>query len=132
MKTSADKLKDEHWKMIVQECNRAIQNGTTTKKEWLKVNNISQATFYKWQKQFRNEIATDLLIENAQEKVRNELVVSNPVKEVEFVELKPSAVPPSPCTSGAVLKFNNASIEINDNISEELLSKIFKVISHVE
>ena len=103
-----------------------------TKKEWLKENNICDATFYIWQKRFRNEIATDLLIENAQEKVRNELVVSSPIKEVEFVELKPSAVSPIPPTSGAVLKFNHASIEIKDDISEELLSKIFKVISHVE
>ena len=110
-------------------------NGTllnNESKEWLKENNIPEATFYIWQKRFRNEIATDLLIENAQEKVRNELVASNPIKEVEFVELKPSAFSPTPRSFGAVLKFNHASIEIKDDISEELLSKIFMVIAHVE
>lgn len=131
MKQNDDKLREEYWRTIIQECNRVTKTTKMTKEEWLKENNISKATFFKWQKLFRNEIATDLLIENAQEKVRNELVVSNPVKEVEFIELKPSAVPPT-CTSGAVLKFNHASIEIKDDISEELLSKIFKVISHVE
>ena len=132
LKQNDDKLKEEYWRAIIQECNRVTKSSKMTKKEWLKENNICDATFYIWQKRFRNEIATDLLIENAQEKVRNELVVSNPIKEVEFVELKPSAVSPIPPTSGAVLKFNHASIEIKDDISEELLSKIFKVISHVE
>ena len=132
LKQNDDKLKEEYWRAIIQECNRVTKSRKMTKKEWLKENNICDATFYIWQKRFRNEIATDLLIENAQEKVRNELVVSNPIKEVEFVELKPSAVSPIPPTSGAVLKFNHASIEIKDDISEELLSKIFKVISHVE
>lgn len=131
LKQNDDKLKEEYWRTIIQECNHATKNSKMTKKEWLKMNNISEATFYNWQKLFRNEIATDLMIENAQEKVRNELIVSNPVKEVEFVELKSSVSPPI-CTSGAVLKFNHASIEITDDISEELLSKIFKVISYVE
>lgn len=132
LKQNDEKLKEEYWRAIIQECNRITKSSKMTKKEWLKENNIPEATFYIWQKRFRNEIATDLLIENAQEKVRNELVLPNPIKEVEFVELKPSAFSPTPRSFGAVLKFNHASIEIKDDISEELLSKIFMVIAHVE
>lgn len=132
LKQSADILKEEHWKNIILECNCATKNGKMTKKEWMKENNICEATFYKWQQQLRNEIATDVLIQNAQMKVNNELIVSNPIKEVEFVEVKPSATNHNVCTSGAVLKFNHVDIELNDDISEVLLSKIFKVISNVE
>ena len=132
LKQSTDKLKEEHWKAIIQECNRATRDGEVTKTEWLKTNNICQATFYNWQKQFRNHIATDLLIESAQSIVQSEMTVTKPVNEVEFVELK-KAIPPSEVINiGAVLKINHAIIELNDDISEELLSKIFKVISHVE
>lgn len=128
LKQSAIKLKEEHWKTIIQECNRAVQNGETTKNEWLKDHNISQATFYNWQKHFRNALATDILIEHAQTKTQNNEIVSVPAKEVEFVELKPSIN----TTSGAILNFNHACIEIKDNISEELLCKIFKVIANVK
>ena len=129
---SANKLKEEHWKTIVQECNRAVLSGETTKNEWLKVHNINQATFYNWQKHFRNVVATDILIEHAQTNTPNELVVSVPAKEVEFVELKPTSTSPKSGSSGATLNFNHACIEIKDDISEELLSKIFKVILNVK
>lgn len=132
MKQSANKLKEEHWKTIVQECNRAVQSGETTKNEWLKAHNISQATFYNWQKHFRNVIATDILIEHAQTKTHNNIVVSAPAKEVEFVEVKPSVISSVNSTSGATLNFNHACIEIKEDISEELLCKIFRVIANVK
>lgn len=85
MKQSADKLKEEYWKQIVQECNRVVKNREMTKTQWLEANNICQPTFYNWQKQFRNDIATERLIENAQEKAKKELVVTNQTKAVEFI-----------------------------------------------
>lgn len=132
LKQYDDKLKEEYWKAIVQECNQATMTGEIEKKEWLKERNISRATFYKWQKLFRNEIATNLLIENAQEKAKNGSFVANTTKEVEFIELRPTTAVQKTSSSSAVLKFNHASIEINDDISEDLLSKIIKVISHAE
>lgn len=128
MSHSADKLKEEYWKSIIQECNQATQNGKMTKTEWLEANNINQATFYRWQQNLRNKVATDMLIQRAQ----NELVVSNPVTKVEFVEVKPSDNNQVNSTTGATLKYNHVNIELNDSISEELLCKIFKVISNVE
>ena len=88
LKDNTEKLKTKRWKTIIQECNRVTKSGVMTKKEWLKANNISEATFYNWQKLLINQVATDLLIQNADMKVQNELIVSNPVKEVEFVELR--------------------------------------------
>ena len=103
-----------------------------TKTEWLKVNKITPATYYKWQMYFRNELATEVLIQRAQTSVQNELVVSEPITQVEFVEIKPVDDKPVIPTSGATLKFNQVNIELNDDISEELLSKLFKVIRNVE
>lgn len=130
MGSSTNKLKVEHWKRIIQECNRATQSGEITKAEWLKMNHINSATFYRWQLYLRDELATEVLIQNAQ--INNELVVSNPVKEVEFVEVKPTIVKQTISTIGATLKYNQVDIALSDDISEELLSKIFKVIKNVE
>ena len=132
MSHSANKLKEEYWKNIIQECNQATQTGEMTKTEWLKVNKITPATYYKWQMYFRNELATEVLIQRAQTSVQNELVVSEPITQVEFVEIKPVDDKPVIPTSGATLKFNQVNIELNDDISEELLSKLFKVIRNVE
>ena len=132
MSHSADKLKEEYWKNIIQECNRATQNGEMTKTEWFKANNINPATFYRWQQNLRNEFATEVLIQRAQTSVQNELVVSEPITQVEFVEIKPVDNKPTISTTGATLKFSHVNIELNDDISEELLSKLFKVIRNVE
>ena len=130
MGSSVNKLKEEQWKSIIQECNRATQNGEMTKTEWFEANHINPATFYKWQSILRNELATEVLIQNAQ--INNELIVSNPIQEVEFVEVKPTIVKQTVSTTGATLKFNHIDIELNDDISVELLSKILKVIKNVE
>ena len=129
---STELLKEEQWRVIIQDCNRVTKSGEMTKREWLNANHIREATFYKWQQRLRNEVATNLLIQSADMKGNNELIVTNPSKEVEFVEVKPSPVSTQISTSGAVLKFNHVSIEINEDISERLLSKLFKVISNVE
>ena len=95
-----------------------------TKTEWFKANNINPATFYRWQQNLRNEFATEVLLQRAQTSVQNEIVVSNPVKEVEFIEIQPVDNTSVVCTSKATLKFNHVDIELNDDISEELLSNL--------
>ena len=117
MSHSANKLKEEYWKNIIQECNRATQSGEMTKTEWFEANHINPATFYRWQSYLRNELATEVLIQNAQ--INNEVIVSHPIQEVEFVEVKPTIVKQTVSTTGATLKFNQVNIELNDDISEE-------------
>lgn len=132
MGKSTNKLKEEYWRNIIQECNQATKDGLMTKTEWFEIHNINPATFYRWQQYLRDEFATEVLIQRSQTSVQNEIVISNPVKEVEFVEIQPVDNKQTASTTGATLKFNHVDIELNEDISEELLSKIFKVIRNVE
>lgn len=129
MSQSSHKLREQHWMSIVQQCNRESEQEGITKTEWLERNNINYHSFYRWQQKLRNNIATDLLIGQGQMPV----AAAVQRQATQFAEV----VPPvhSECSTSrvkAVLRCNNITVELNDDITDQLLMRLIKVLSYVE
>ena len=99
------KMRHEYWERIITECNH-----------WMQLHNINPKSFYRWQKILRHEAATTLL-SSEQDK---------------FLELKEPDLPEmtrpfDECS--AMIRKGNVSIEINDSITDEFLSRIIRVMA---
>lgn len=121
MDQSSHKLREQHWMTIIQQCNRESKEEGFTKLEWMERNNINYHSFYRWQHKLRNNIASELLI--AQAKM--------PVPQ--FAEV----LPPQPCTvadasSKTVLRCKNITVELSEDITDQLFMRLIKVLSYVE
>ena len=129
MDQSSHKLREQHWMTIIQQCNRESKEEGITKLEWMERNNINYHSFYRWQHKLRNNIASELLI--AQAKMPVAAVVESPVPQ--FAEV----LPPQPCTvadasSKTVLRCKNITVELSEDITDQLLMRLIKVLSYVE
>lgn len=102
----------EYWKRVVTECN---QSGMK-KKDWMKIHNISPKGFYRWQKIFADEDASSLLSSDHEP------------CQCSFVELTPSLLPEK--VSSAVIRKGNISVEITESVTDEFLSRIFRVMTN--
>lgn len=101
---SSHKLREQHWMSIIQQCNRESKQEGITKLECMEINGINYHSFYRWQHKLRNNIASELLIAQAQMSVP--AVVESSVPQ--FAEV----VPPTSCSasvtpSKTVLKCKN-------------------------
>ncbi len=106
------KMRHEYWERIITECN---QSGMQ-KKDWMKVHNINPKSFYRWQKILRDEAAITLL---------------SPEQD-KFLELKSPDLPEMTTPfdgCSAMIRKGNVSIEINDSITDEFLSRIIRVMA---
>jgi hypothetical protein len=110
-------MRQEKWKSIIQECN----NSGMKKNEWMAAHNIDPKTFYRWQRKFRVELGTELVIaqNNAMSSVQN---------QPDFCQLKTS-IPSVP--SKAVINAGHLNIEVHEDITDEFLLRILRAVSHV-
>ncbi|MBE6107088.1 MAG: hypothetical protein E7192_00420 [Erysipelotrichaceae bacterium] len=129
MSQSSHKLREQHWMSMIQQCNRESKQECISKKEWLKRNGVNYHLFYRWQQKLRNNIASDVLVSQAQMSVPAVVDSSLP----QFTEV----VPPKPCPISdngfkTVLRCKSIIVELSDDISDQLLVKLIKVLSYVE
>lgn len=104
----------QYWSNIVDECN----SSGIKKEKWLADHNVSQSSFYKWQKELRRE---------------NELKLDD-VQPDQRVEIVPLVAPPKieeAHTDKATLEKNGVRIEVSETVSDEFLVKLVKVLSNV-
>lgn len=106
------------WAPIVREC----RSSGMTVKSWCLENNINEKQFYYWQRRVREEVYETLKKTEIQD-------------QPNFVQL-PAPVDPSRNTSvfmaDMIVHIGNNMLELSNNVSEELLSKVLKVISNVK
>lgn len=118
-------VRAEYWKGIIQACSQRPAGQSA--KSWMDENGICEQSYYHWQRKFRHQ-AYSLIKERA-------AVPAVPEKtEVAFVEVPyiqsmpkgtESAVP-----SVAVIRTSCMSIEITNDISDTVLARILKEVSH--
>jgi hypothetical protein len=110
------------------------------KQEWCRLNDVKRAVFFKWQKELRKYLL---------EKNENKLLAQHSTELAahtapEFVELTPvsSTIRSSlndSCvisknitpTSSISIRYGEFSIDLNDDVNEQLLSKVLKAMSDV-
>lgn len=106
------------WTPIVKGC----RNSGMTVKAWCIKNNIHEKQFYYWQRRVRAEIYD--AFENAG--LQN---------QPNFVQLQIPVDPPqntSVFAADMVIRIGNNVLELSNTVSEELLSKVLKVMADVK
>lgn len=117
------------WKDIILQC----QNRPTgmPAKKWMQENQISEKSYYYWQRKFRNEIFS--------QKVSSSIALPALQEHaaVSFAELpmtKEKIAPPENLGEvmhpSAVIKTATLTIALSNDISDSLLSRILQEVSH--
>lgn len=111
-------VRRSYWTDIIRRCN---QSGIA-KVEWMRQNNISEKSYYYWQKKLRDEAAM-MLIED--ESIHQPELTNN-----RFVELPSSHVIPAQSSCPVTLQKGDLRIELNESVSDEFLMRILKAVNH--
>ncbi len=118
-------VRTAQWAEIVRKCHERPENQTA--KQWLTDNGIDEKQFYYWQRRLRI-----LAARNAEKS----LPANQMQTDISFVEI-PTATeqleiqkPVSSDQPDAVIRVGRMEIDLRNTISEELLSKILKVVSY--
>ncbi len=110
----------KRWAEDVKSCQSRPAGMTVD--EWCKRNNLTKAAYYWRMAELRREF-----LKNKSENKESECK-ELPVAKPQFVEIKPQ---PS-ADNKAILNIGNASLEIKEDISDELLKKIIKAVAYVK
>lgn len=110
----------KRWAEDVKSCQSRPAGMTVD--EWCKRNNLTKAAYYWRMAELRREY-----LKNKSENKESECK-ELPVAKPRFVEIKPQ---PS-ADNKAILNIGNASLEIKEDISDELLKKIIKAVAYVK
>lgn len=127
MDQSTHIVRRKMWQKIVLECQNRPSGMSA--KQWLIDNDINEKSYYYWQRKLRTGF-----FENNSEVT--ELSTPASKEELSFVEItKPNKRIPSEELSSlvhptAVIKAGSITIAITNDISDSLLSKIVREVSH--
>ncbi len=104
------------WTQVIRECH---SSGATTR-TWCAANNVNEKSFYYWQRRLREQAF--LSLENIQSKEQSRFV-QLPVS-VESISNNKTAF-----SADMVLHIGDNILELSNSVSEELLSKVLKVMA---
>lgn len=124
MDQSTHDVRRTNWLNIIERCQQRPENMTA--KQWLANNGIKEKTYYYWLRKFRKEAYEKMQIPAATSPSEIAFAeISIPLNKQE--ESVHSFQEQSPV---AIIKKGTLSVAISNDISEALLDRIFKVISH--
>lgn len=111
-------LKLQQWATLIKEYN----DSGLKLKDWLCENNLTKDQYYYWRNQLKETVVKSMTPE----------FVSLPVCQPQST----FPLDPAPSQSvadsrpAAIIKVNNVSVEISNDVSAELISKILKAVSY--
>lgn len=128
MDQTTHKVRAARWKEIILQCQNRPKGMSVN--QWMKNNQISEKTYYYWQRKIRKE-AYDMLEQN------KALPVASEKNDVSFAEIPV-------CHSNdnnlernmdvfqptAVIKTSSMTVALSNGISDSLLSRILQEVSH--
>lgn len=110
------------WTQIIEACNQRPSGMTA--KQWLADNNISDKSYYYWQRRIRSKIA-------------NSTLVTSSDNEITFADITNSSFSNSSeyhyadgFTADAIIKCGNSVIALSNSVSDTVLSKILEVVAY--
>jgi len=124
MDQSTHNVRRGNWLNIINECQN--RPATVSVKKWLAENGVKEKAYYYWLRKFRKEAYEQMQVP----------AVSKACSEVAFAEIKcPEDSNFLPFVSATerpaiTIRHKALSIEISNDISEELLSRIIREVSH--
>ena len=126
MDQSTHDVRRANWLNIINQCQSRPSDMSV--KEWLAKNDVKEKAYYYWLRKFRKEAYNQM-----------QLPATATKTEVAFAEVTmPALVAGANVTTGndsdtstvAVIKCNGLTIELSNNISEELLSRLLQEVVH--
>lgn len=130
MDNTTHQVRLAQWTQIVEGCNCRPEGMTA--KQWLKDNNISEKSYYYWQRRVRKEILS---------KNTDSVPAISDRNEITFAEIHDTYTSKqtgacqsdalSDCfNADAIIKCGNSVIAMSNSISDAMLSKILEVVTH--
>ena len=122
MDQTTHNVRRANWLAIITQCQERPEGISV--KQWLSDNGVKEKAYYYWLRKFRKEA-----YEQMQPPVENK----NLGNEIAFTEISiPAKTAPAESyeNSVAVIRYNGVSIGISNEISDSLLSRIFREMSH--
>ena len=114
-----------NWLNIINQCQERPANVTV--RQWLKDNDIKEKSYYYWLRKFRKESYDQMQLPS----------ISEDPAQISFVEFKAPALEKVvstqdslKLTTTAVIRHGTITMEISNDISEEVLSLLLKEVIH--
>ena len=123
-------VRAEYWRNIIKACGQRPAGQSA--KKWMDENGICEQSYYHWQRKFRQQAYDQM-------KEKETLPSVTAKTEVSFAEIPYSpavgredvpGVNEAGRTPAAVIRTSAMSIEISNQISESLLSRILREVSN--
>ena len=126
MDQSTHDVRRTNWLNSVTQCqNRPA--GMSVKK-WLAENDIKEKAYYYWLRKFRKESYNQMQLPATA--TTTEVAFAEVTMPVPIVGPDTTSVNVPDISPTAVIKCNGLTIELSNNISEELLSRLLQEVSH--
>lgn len=120
-------VRAQYWKGIIKSCGQRPAGQSA--KSWMDENGICEQSYYHWQRKFRQQ-AYELM------KEAKATVPAAPEKtDISFAEIPYAPLPPTDAMAVnnapvAVIRMGTMSIELTNEISDCILTRILKELSH--
>ena len=124
MDQSTHDVRRENWLTIVNQCQS--RPAAMSVKQWLAENGIKEKAYYYWLRKFQKEAYEQLQLPATTTEVAfAEVTMPIPIAGSDVTtEIIPDTSP------AAVIKYNGLTIELSNNISEGLLSRLLQEVVH--
>ena len=125
MDKSTHEIRLAHWKQIIEQCQSRPKEQTA--KQWLEEHDISDKAYYYWLRKIRRTIY-DRSVAN------RTLPVVSQEQELSFAQVPDSYLKEYPSSFSfepvAVIKTSAATLAVSNEISDQLLNRLMKAVSH--
>ena len=122
MDQTTHNVRRANWLAIITQCQERPEGISV--KQWLSDNGVKEKAYYYWLRKFRKE---------AYEQMQSPVASKNSGNEIAFTEISiPAKTAPAESYENpvAVIRYNGVSIGISNEISDSLLSRILREMSH--
>lgn len=128
MDQSTHTVRSSRWKDIILSCQN--RPAGMNAKQWMAENQVSENAYYYWQRKFRSEAYEQMNTASILPAVQDNYEVS--FAEVRMPETRKlvSDTIPENISPTAIIKTSTMTIALSNDISENLLSRILKEVSH--
>ena len=125
MDKSTHEIRLAHWRQIIEQCQSRPKSQTA--KQWLAEHDISDKAYYYWLRKIRRTIYD-------QSVAGGTLFVVSQEQELSFAQMPDSYLKEYPSSFSfapvAVIKTPAVTLAVSNEISDQLLNRLMKAVSH--
>lgn len=125
MDKSTHEIRLAHWKQIIEQCQSRPK--AQTAKQWLAEHDISDKAYYYWLRKIRRTIYDQSVAGGTLSVVSQEQELSFAQMPDSYLKEYPSSFSFAPV---AVIKTPAVTLVVSNEISDQLLNRLMKAVSH--